>query len=195
MKVFTTTKVAEICEVSRSTVLKWFDSGRLKGYRFPGSHVRKIPREYLKRFLKENGMPLGALEDIRILIVSRDQAMIISIKKGISLFQTDSGLGFEIIAKDGACDACARVKIHSPLTDCLIVDFSIGEAESQCICQSIRQESQYPEIILFALLPEDFSENISTLWPLADRAYKKPINVNCLIEEITTRVEQKRGLS
>jgi len=37
MKVFTTGQVAKICKVAPRTVSKWFDSGRLKGYRIPGS--------------------------------------------------------------------------------------------------------------------------------------------------------------
>jgi excisionase family DNA binding protein len=57
MKVFTTGQVAKICKVASSTVSKWFDSGRLKGYRIPGSHDRRIPRECLIKFLDENGMP------------------------------------------------------------------------------------------------------------------------------------------
>jgi len=39
MKVFTTGQVAKICKVAPRTVSKWFDSGRLKGYRIPGSHI------------------------------------------------------------------------------------------------------------------------------------------------------------
>ena len=54
MKVFTTGQVAKICKVAPRTVSKWFDSGRLKGYRIPGSQDRRIPREYLIRFLKEH---------------------------------------------------------------------------------------------------------------------------------------------
>ena len=44
MKVFTTGQVAKICKVAPRTVSKWFDSGRLKGYRIPGSQDRRIPR-------------------------------------------------------------------------------------------------------------------------------------------------------
>ena len=61
-KVFTTGQVAKICQVAPRTVSKWFDSGRLKGYRIPGSQDRRIPRDQLIRFLKENHMPLGALD-------------------------------------------------------------------------------------------------------------------------------------
>jgi len=56
MKVYTTGQVAKICKVAPRTVSKWFDSGRLKGYRIPGSQDRRIPREYLIVFLKEHGM-------------------------------------------------------------------------------------------------------------------------------------------
>ena len=62
-KVFTTGQVAKICKVAPRTVSKWFDSGRLRGYRIPGSQDRRIPREHLIKFLKENSMPLGALEE------------------------------------------------------------------------------------------------------------------------------------
>jgi excisionase family DNA binding protein len=61
-RVFTTGQVAKICNVAPRTVGKWFDEGRLRGYRIPGSQDRRIPREHLIRFLKEYGMPLGELE-------------------------------------------------------------------------------------------------------------------------------------
>src|SRR5689334_23227332 len=61
-KVFTTGQVAQICKVAPRTVVKWFDSGRLRGYRIPGHQDRRIPREHLLRFLNEHVMPLGELE-------------------------------------------------------------------------------------------------------------------------------------
>src|SRR5437879_3247202 len=84
MKVFTTGQVAKICKVAPRTVSKWFDSGRLKGYRIPGSQDRRIPREYLIRFLKEHGMPLGDLEDeamAKVLIVAQDQVLIENVRR------------------------------------------------------------------------------------------------------------------
>jgi excisionase family DNA binding protein len=53
---FTMGEVAKICKVAPRTVSKWFDSGRLRGYRIPGSQDRRIPREHLFKFLKEHGM-------------------------------------------------------------------------------------------------------------------------------------------
>ena len=65
-KVFTTGQVAKICDVAPRTASKWFDSGKLAGYRIPLSNDRRVPRENLIRF-KENGMPLGELEDAAVL--------------------------------------------------------------------------------------------------------------------------------
>ena len=42
-KVFTTGQVAKICKVAPRTVSKWFDSGRLRGYRIPGARTAASP--------------------------------------------------------------------------------------------------------------------------------------------------------
>jgi hypothetical protein len=60
--IFSTAQVAKICKVAPRTVSKWFDSGRLKGYRMPDSQDRRIPRHCLIRFLKEYGMEKAAAE-------------------------------------------------------------------------------------------------------------------------------------
>lgn len=58
--VFTTGEVARICNVAPRTVSKWFDSGRLKGYRIPGSNDRRFPAAHLFRFMRENHIPIPA---------------------------------------------------------------------------------------------------------------------------------------
>lgn len=58
--VLTTGAAAKICKVSPRTVTKWFDAGRLKGYRIPGSSDRRIPAASLVAFLREHGMPVPA---------------------------------------------------------------------------------------------------------------------------------------
>lgn len=57
-KAFTSGDVADACGVSYRTAQKWIDAGILRGYRLPGSKDRRVPREELVRFMRENGMPL-----------------------------------------------------------------------------------------------------------------------------------------
>ena len=68
--VLTTGEVAKICSVAPRTVSKWFDSGRLRGYRIPGSKDRRIPLQQLVRFMRAHGIPLNGLDTgiTRVLI-------------------------------------------------------------------------------------------------------------------------------
>src|SRR4051812_3407789 len=93
--VLTTGQVAKICQVSPRTVVKWFDSGRLKGYRIPGSQDRRVPREHLVRFLKENGMPLGSLDQEswhKVLIVGAEPLFIGRLRE---MLTEDDGYRYE----------------------------------------------------------------------------------------------------
>ncbi|MCP4378981.1 MAG: helix-turn-helix domain-containing protein [bacterium] len=60
--VLTTGQVARICHVATRTVTKWFDTGKLPGYRIPGSRDRRIPLDGLIVFMKDNDMPTGTLD-------------------------------------------------------------------------------------------------------------------------------------
>ena len=59
--VFTTGEAAKICKVSQQTIIRCFDSGQLKGFRVPGSRFRRIPRDQLYSFMRDNGIPTDAL--------------------------------------------------------------------------------------------------------------------------------------
>ena len=126
MKVFTTGQVAKIWKVAPRTVSKWFDSGRLKGYRIPGSQDRRIPREYLIKFLKEHGMPLGDLEDeamAKVLIVAQDQVLIENMKR-----ELPPERAFKVAVAASGFEAGIQAESFHP--DCIIVDFSIGRVEA-----------------------------------------------------------------
>ena len=141
MKVFTTGQVAKICKVAPRTVSKWFDSGRLKGYRIPGSQDRRIPREYLIKFLKEHGMPLGDLEDeamAKVLLVGQDQVLIENLKKHLPLERS-----FKIQIAASGFEAGIQAESFHP--DCIVVDYSIGRIDAQQICQNLRRNTEYAD--------------------------------------------------
>jgi excisionase family DNA binding protein len=178
MKVFTTGQVAKICKVAPRTVSKWFDSGRLKGYRIPGSQDRRIPREYLIKFLKEHGMPLGDLEDeamAKVLIVAQDQVLIENLKRELPperAFRTSTAAsGFE-----------AGIQAESFHPDCIVVDFSIGQLEALQICQN-----------LIALLPDD-GTTASFDRSSINETFKKPFDAALLAERLRTLVGAKKEL-
>ena len=76
--VFTTGEAAEICKVSQQTIIRCFDSGRLRGFRVPGSRFRRIPRDALIAFMKDNGIPPDALDNgkLKVLVVDDDPEIV-----------------------------------------------------------------------------------------------------------------------
>ncbi len=61
-QVFTTGEAAKICNVSQQTIIRCFDSGRLQGFKVPGSRFRRIPRAELVRFMHLNGIDASTME-------------------------------------------------------------------------------------------------------------------------------------
>jgi excisionase family DNA binding protein len=189
MKVFTTGQVAKICKVAPRTVSKWFDSGRLKGYRIPGSQDRRIPREYLIKFLKEHGMPLGDLEDeamAKVLIVAQDQVLIENLKRELPLEKS-----FKVQVAASGFEAGIQAESFHP--DCMIVDFSVGKLEALQICQNLRKNSDFSEIILIALLPDD-GNTMSFDRSSINETFKKPFDARLLAERLRTLIGAKKEL-
>ena len=85
-KSFTTGNIARICRVTINTVVKWFDSGELKGYRIPSSRARRVKRKDLLAFMKKHDFPMDriAAEKFKILIVDSDGKTYTSFLKTLS---------------------------------------------------------------------------------------------------------------
>jgi excisionase family DNA binding protein len=49
---------ANYCRVAPRTVTKWIDSGRLKGYRLPGSQDRRVDENDLIEFMEKYELPI-----------------------------------------------------------------------------------------------------------------------------------------
>jgi len=189
MQVFTTGQVAKICKVDQNNVRKWFDSGRLNGFRIPGSRQRRIPREYLIKFLKEHGMPLGDLEDkatANVLIVAQDQTLIESLKQALPAERS-----FKVAVAVSGFDAGIQAESFHP--DCIIVDFSIGHIEAKQICQNLRKTSEFTAVIVIALLPE-CEDYICFARSIVNETLKKPIDAAGLAERLRTLVGAKKEL-
>ena len=58
MQVLTMGQAAKLLRVAPRTVCKWFDSGRLKEYRIPGSQDRRTTKQYLLDFCREYGLTI-----------------------------------------------------------------------------------------------------------------------------------------
>ncbi len=188
-KVFTTGQVAKICKVAPRTVSKWFDSGRLKGYRIPGSQDRRIPRESLIQFLKEHGMPLGELEDevvSKILLVGVDNTLAATLKQRLP---EDDGFQFQIATS--VFEAGVHAEGFHP--DCIIIDTKIGRNDALQIAQNIRQHPDHKDAILIALIgAEEGGEDVLKSKGF-DEIFRKPFDMTLLAERVRRLVAERKA--
>ena len=187
-KVFTTGQVAKICKVAPRTVSKWFDSGRLRGYRIPGSQDRRIPREQLIRFLKEHGMPLGELEEEewhKVLVIGAEKLFIDRLKE---ILPEDDDYKFEV-ANSGFEAGSAAQSFHP---DTIVIDLSMGRSEGLQIAQNMRRSPLFEQTLIVALASEDEANPEGLNAYGFNEAFKKPFDIALLGERIHTLVEEKR---
>lgn len=187
-KVFTTGQVAKLCKVAPRTVSKWFDSGRLEGYRIPSSKDRRIPREHLIRFLKEHGMPLGELEEEelhKILIIGAENAFI---DRMYELFREADDYKLELAFSGFE----AGVQAESFHPDTIIMDLAMGRREALHIAHNLRHNPSYEEAMIIALALEDEVSPETLVNYGFNEVFQKPFDIALLAERISHLAKKKR---
>ncbi len=178
--VYSTGEVAEICKISQQTVIRCFDSGRLKGFRVPGSKFRRIPRESLIQFMKENSIPLDQLETgkKRVLVVDDDQAII---DMFVELLERDGR--FEVRTASSGYNAGMLTQDFRP--DVLILDYKLPDINGNVVCKTIRSNTafEHMRIILISGVadPDEVEELLAAG---ADDFIRKPFQIDTVINRI-----------
>jgi len=134
-EVFTTGEVAKICNVTIRTVIKWFESNELKGYKIPGSKDRRIPRENLVNFMRKYDIPMKSLEGThrrRILIADDDKSLTEILEQDFE----ELGLFVLKVAHSGYEAGMVTVDFKP---DLILLDYNLGDVTGLEVTQLIRQ--------------------------------------------------------
>ena len=136
--VYTTGEAAEICKVSQQTIIRCFDAGRLGGFRVPGSKFRRIPREALIKFMKDNSIPLDNLDSGRkkVLVVDDDAEIV---ELFVDVLNRDGR--FEVRTAATGYDAGVTTQEFMP--DLMILDYMLPDINGNVVCQTIRSNSKF----------------------------------------------------
>jgi excisionase family DNA binding protein len=178
--VFTTGEAAKICKVSQQTIIRCFDSGQLKGFRVPGSRFRRIPRDILYKFMKENGIPTDALESgkRKALIVDDDHELVELI--------TDALVAdgrFEVRIANNGFDAGMMVKEYHP--DIIVLDVMLPDINGKEVCQRVRSDSALDDVRIICISGMVEQDKIQELKSAgANQFLQKPFEVDSLIDNI-----------
>ena len=178
--VFTTGEAAKICKVSQQTIIRCFDSGQLKGFRVPGSRFRRIPREQLYAFMRDNGIPTDALESgkRKVLVVDDDQELVELI---VDVLEKDGR--FEVRTVNNGFDAGMMVKEYHP--DLIVLDVMLPDINGIEVCRLVRGEQTMDDVRIICISGMVEEDRIQQLRDAgANDFIKKPFDVENLIERI-----------
>jgi two-component system, OmpR family, response regulator len=184
-ELFTTGEAAEICRVSQQTIIRCFDSGRLEGFRVPGSRFRRIPRESLVKFMKDNAIPLDGMETgkKKVLVVDDDAEIV--------------DLLVEVLTRDGRFDVKtatsgyeAGIQTQRFRPDCILLDYMLPDVNGNVVCHTIRKNPEFENIKIIIVSGVIKQEEIDQLLKSGAQDFvKKPFDINDLINRICATLE------
>ena len=187
---FTTGEAAQICNISQQTIIRCFDSGRLDGFRIPGSRFRRIPRGNLIKFMKDNSIPLDNLNTekngkIKVLIVDDDVEIV--------------ELMVDVLSRDGRFDLQtagsgyeAGLKTEQFRPDVIILDYMLPDVNGNIVCQTIKSNPDFESIRIIIVSGVANPEEVQDLLNAgATEFIKKPFNIADLVDRILQVVDKE----
>jgi excisionase family DNA binding protein len=182
---FTTGEAAEICRVSQQTIIRCFDSGRLRGFRVPGSKFRRIPRQNLIKFMRENNIPLDNLDSgkKKVLVVD-DDAEIVEL---ISDILTRDGR-FDIRTASSGYEAGMATQQFRP--DLILLDYMLPDVNGNVVCQTIRSNPEFENtriIIVSGVIKQEEIDQL--LRSGAENFIRKPFTIAELTEKVDSALQ------
>jgi len=180
-QVFTTGEAAEICKVSQQTIIRCFDAGRLNGFRVPGSRFRRIPRDELLQFMRDNGIPIDQIGSTqkRILIVDDDPQIV---ELMVDLLSGDER--YDVKTAMTGYDAGVLTEQFKP--ELIILDYMLPDINGNIVCQTIRANGELADTRIIIVSGVVNQEEVNDLLKAgADEFIKKPFN----IDQLQTRIQ------
>lgn len=148
--VFTTFEAAKICHVSPLSIINWVNAGRLSAFRTPGGH-RRIRREDLIRFMRENQIPLP--EDLtdgsgrpKVLVVD-DEPLIRDVVA--EYLSTRTERPYEVAVAADGFEAGRLVTAFRP--DVVLLDLRMPGLDGFQVCRSIKEDKETSGIIVLVM--------------------------------------------
>lgn len=183
--VFTTGEAAKICKVSQQTIIRCFDNGQLKGFRVPGSRFRRIPREALYKFMRDNGIPTDALESgkRKVLLVDDDLELVELMNKVL-----DEDGRFEVKIANNGFDAGMMVKEYRP--DIIVLDVMLPDINGKEVCHRVRADNSLEDVRILCIsgmIEEDKIQELRLSG--ADDFLHKPFDIEELIDRMCSLLE------
>jgi excisionase family DNA binding protein len=187
--VFTTFEAAKLCHVSPLSIINWVNAGRLPAFRTPGGH-RRIRRDDLARFMRENGIPLP--EDLRdgsgrprVLVVDDEAAIREVIAASLA---SRANQPYEVMTAADGFEAGRLVATFRP--DVVLLDLRMPGLDGFQVCRTIKADPETSSTIVIGLTGYHTPETEARIVECgAVRCLAKPIEPSAVATSIDAVLE------
>jgi len=183
-------QVAEICRVSKKTVLNWIYDDALKAFTTYGGHYRLWPAN-VKKFLDEAGMdiPFEYVDDriTQILIVDDDRDYSQALKNAI-LAELP---GVEVTVTDDGYEGLMLIGQIKP--QLMILDIKMPKLDGFQVLEMLKNRKPDHDmrvVVVSGYLDRDTREQLKNT--VADHALDKLSDINDLIKTIVSAVRSEK---
>ena len=182
MKTLTSGEIASYCDVNLRTVIRWIESGKLKGFKLPGRGNNRVLVEDFVEFLERHDMPIpDALRGVAspsILIVDDEMPVAKSIQR------VARRAGFDSYIATGGFQAGIMLSQYEPKV--MTLDLSMPGMDGYSVIEFTRDQSKYKDLKIVVISALDDISLERALEIGADATLQKPFSNH----DLTSILEQ-----
>ena len=183
-ELFTTGQVAQICQISAMTVIRYCDSGKIKAIKSPVTGVRRIPRQELIRFMEAYEISLeclNAYEKMRVFVVDDDQNQVEILTRALESLKGT----YEVESSTTGYDAIIRIGSFRP--DLVILDLVMPNIDGFGVCKAIKSVPETSDAKILIVTGFSSDENIQkALEAGADDWLPKPLRIEKFLQKVSS---------
>lgn len=182
MKTLTSGEIAAFCDVNLRTVIRWIESGKLKGFKLPGRGNNRVLVDDFIDFLERHNMPvpqqLHGDATPGILIVDDEMPVAKSIQR------VARRAGYDTMIATGGFQAGIMLSQNNPKL--MTLDLSMPGMDGYSVIQFTREQQRYKrlKIIVISALDDISLERALDLG--ADAVLQKPFSNHDLTSLLDT---------
>jgi two-component system response regulator VicR len=186
MKTLSSGEIASYCDVNLRTVIRWIESGKLKGFKLPGRGNNRVLVDDFIEFLNDHGMPIpeALMSDAApsILIVDDEMPVAKSIQR------VARRAGFETQIATGGFQAGVMLSQQNPKM--MTLDLSMPGMDGYSVIEFTRQHAKHKHLKILVISALDDASLEKAIELGADATLQKPFSnhdLTQIIEQFMTQ--------
>jgi excisionase family DNA binding protein len=188
--VFTTFEAAKLCHVSPLSIINWVNAGRLPAFRTPGGH-RRIRREDLTLFMRENGLPLPEQlkqdSGRRKILIVDDESVVRDV---LAEHLASRHRPYEVLTAGDGFEAGRLVATYRP--DVVVLDLRIPGMDGFHVCRAIKSDPDTTGTVVISMTGFYSQETEARILECgAVRCFAKPVEPSKLAEFVDSVFDQQ----